>query len=249
MKKKNNIKVFFAVFFLIVQSCSPPKKAIQALQLAPNSAKIIYVYDPLCGWCYAFKSVMQAFKQNHENEIDFEILSGGMIIGEPKDSIGKLKEFFSESIPMLESETGTQFGDGFKKSLHQNGSALFSSEKPAIALTAYKNMAKKNSTKADPFAFAHSIQVAIYSDGLPPEENTTYINLAQQAGMDPEEFNRQLQDTSTYKKTWREFAICQGLKANGYPTVFLLKANGSLIKLTDGYTSLTALEASYQKNK
>ena len=43
---------------------------------------LIYCYDAYCGWCYGFSPVIQKLEVQYRNVIDFEVLSGGMILPE-----------------------------------------------------------------------------------------------------------------------------------------------------------------------
>ncbi len=43
--------------------------------------RIIYVNDALCGWCYGFSPVITAIHEKYKDELDFEVISGGMVTG------------------------------------------------------------------------------------------------------------------------------------------------------------------------
>ena len=36
--------------------------------------KILYLYDPLCGWCYGFTPVMQLLSKKYESKFDFDVI-------------------------------------------------------------------------------------------------------------------------------------------------------------------------------
>lgn len=242
---KNNIYILtvFCSLVLLTTFCgcsNSNKKILEAFDTNLSKPELVYIYDPLCGWCYGFSPVISQLKANHSDKFKFTILTGGMVIGNPKDSIKRLQEFFSEAMPMLEENTTVKFGDGFKKTL-QKGTAIFSSEKPALALTVYKSL-----PNGDDLAFAGSIQKALYYEGLEPDKDSTYLVLAKRAGANVDEFKRRMKDSIYYKKTWREFALTREMKVNGYPTVFLIK-DGKLNKLTDGYMNYNELEAELLK--
>jgi putative protein-disulfide isomerase len=44
--------------------------------------KLIYIMDPLCGWCYGNSDNVLELFEKYKNEIKFEILPGGMWVGE-----------------------------------------------------------------------------------------------------------------------------------------------------------------------
>ncbi|WP_260128811.1 hypothetical protein [Elizabethkingia anophelis] len=40
--------------------------------------KLIYIMDPLCGWCYGNSDNILELFEKYKNDIKFEILPGGM---------------------------------------------------------------------------------------------------------------------------------------------------------------------------
>src|SRR5690606_39540705 len=54
--------------------------------------KLVYVYDALCPWCYAFTPVVQALVQEYQGRFDHEVLSGGMVRGDQVREIGGHEE-------------------------------------------------------------------------------------------------------------------------------------------------------------
>ena len=46
---------------------------------------LIYCYDAYCGWCYGFSEVMKKINSAYKNKLEFEVLSGGMIL--PEDPV------------------------------------------------------------------------------------------------------------------------------------------------------------------
>jgi len=46
-----------------------------------NKQKIIYAFDPLCGWCFGFNAVILKLKEEYNEQLNFEVKSGGLVIG------------------------------------------------------------------------------------------------------------------------------------------------------------------------
>ncbi|MBZ9686939.1 hypothetical protein G9F72_011440 [Clostridium estertheticum] len=44
--------------------------------------KIYYVMDTMCGWCYGFSDVITKIHEKHKDKYDFEIIPGGMWMGD-----------------------------------------------------------------------------------------------------------------------------------------------------------------------
>ncbi|HET8830003.1 MAG TPA: DsbA family protein, partial [Pelobium sp.] len=78
-----------------------------------NKLEIIYVYDALCGWCYGFSDVMTKLYHEYKNDFDFEVISGGMILGDREGPISGTAELIKTHLPRVEETTGVVFGQGF----------------------------------------------------------------------------------------------------------------------------------------
>lgn len=99
-----------------------------------NKLKLIYVYDAHCSWCFAFSEIILDIQKKYATQFHFEILSGGMIVG---DSIGPIRAAAPPNIldiyEQIESFTGTKFGTKYLAKV-KKGDSLRNSEIPAAAL-------------------------------------------------------------------------------------------------------------------
>src|SRR5690606_24007751 len=72
--------------------------------------KLVYVYDALCPWCYAFTPVVEALCDHFGDRLDHEVISGGMVRGDQVREIGGEEEAacLRESYRSIESLTGVR---------------------------------------------------------------------------------------------------------------------------------------------
>ncbi|MDW8333940.1 MAG: DsbA family protein [Bacteroidia bacterium] len=206
-----------------------------------SKPKVVYVYDALCGWCYGFSPVIEKLYQKYAGGPEFEIVSGGMVVGEGVGPISEMATYIKTAYPIVEKTTGVKFGKAFVRGTLKKGTTVFSSEKPAVALARVKNLKPELS-----FAFAAAIQKAIYRDGLGPDEDETYRILAQKFGFDPEEFVREMKSPDALQAALNDFRYAENLGVNGYPTV-LWVVDGKIETLCRGYCSYHILEAELKK--
>jgi putative protein-disulfide isomerase len=78
-----------------------------------QGAAVYYCYDALCGWCYGFSPVIKKLAEEYKGKLDFEVLSGGMIMPENTQTIGAMAKYISESYKNVEQLTGTKFGEDY----------------------------------------------------------------------------------------------------------------------------------------
>lgn len=180
-----------------------------------DKAKLLYFYDPLCGWCYGFSPVIKKLEQDFQEQISFEAISGGMILGDRIKPLSEMRDFLLEGIPRLEEMTGVKFGKPYLNLLDE-GSLLLNSELPCIAMTVFKSMTGKSN-----IAFASALQATLYQKGIDLNQVETYEALSNEFDLPWEVFKEKLESASYKEKTYEEFKIGQQIGVNGFPSVVL----------------------------
>lgn len=178
--------------------------------------KILYIFDPLCGWCYGFSNIINDIKKEYHDKFDFEILSGGMITGDRVGSINEKFEFIKGSYKQVEDHTGCKFGPSFLKEL-EKGELVFSSTEPSKALT----VIKENSTE-NAFSYASDLQNAIYFDGKDIKQTEVLADIAEKY-LHKEDFIKNYNSDKNDSILKKEFDFVSALGINGFPSVLLEK--------------------------
>lgn len=182
--------------------------------------KLIYIYDALCGWCYGFSPVMQRIHEKYRGQLDFEVLSGGMIMGLRAGPIGEVAAYIAKAYPEVEQATGIRFGEAFVHNILTPGTAVFSSEMPGIALTVFR---KHQPERVLPFA--HALQNALYFNGIELSVLENYIPLVEPFGLSGPDFTREMEQEENRYDTALEFQTVANWGINGYPSVLLKPAH------------------------
>jgi putative protein-disulfide isomerase len=197
---------------------------------------LVYIYDALCGWCYGFSPVMKRLHETYRDQLHFDVLSGGMVMGSRVGPIGQVAPYIAWAYKQVEERTGVTFGEGFLKGVLEPGTAIFSSEKPGIALTVFKS---ERSDEA--VSFAHDLQRAVYFEGLDLQADPTYAALVQPYGLEGTAFVEKLNDFRFKQKTYAEFQAVSKLGVTGFPTVLLLTPEKKYV-LSRGYAPFEELD-------
>lgn len=196
--------------------------------------KIYYIYDALCGWCYGFSPVIEKFYKQHKEEYPFEVISGGMVLGDREGPIGNIAAYIKDAYKVVEDRTGVEFGQNFLEKL-EKGKMEISSYLPARAMAAYKMMKSE-----DQVTFAQAIQHAIYYGGKPPAEKDTYYELMDKLGISPE-FRMHFNLPASEELAIQDFQLSQQLKVQGFPSVFVEK-EGTYVMISHGYVPFQQLD-------
>lgn len=201
-----------------------------------EKAKLLYFYDPLCGWCFGFSPVIKKLEHEFQEQIDFEAISGGMVLGERVKPLSEMKDYLKEAMPRLEEMTGVKFGDPYLEILEE-GSLMLNSELPCIAMTVYKSMSNKSSIE-----FASALQSTLYEKGINLNEIENYQGLVENFDLPWEVFKTKMQDVAYKEKTYQEFQIGQQMGIGGFPSVVLSVANQGYL-IARGYRPESEMKA------
>ena len=231
MKQKCWLFILLSFFFI----------QLNAQQTMSEKPQLVYVFDPMCGWCYAFGNVMEQFQQKHKDEFSFEVVTGGMVVGENQKPLSNMRDYIKGAIPRLEKMTGAKFGEKYLNEILEPGTYISSSEKPSFAFVTFKNFQPENS-----IVFAHALQKVFFVEGKSLNEDETYIALAKQFGINETEFVKALNSNEAKTAAFNEFELVKTWGISGFPAVVLLK-DGKGYMVANGYSELKNLENQINK--
>jgi putative protein-disulfide isomerase len=203
-----------------------------------KKGKITYIYDALCGWCYGFSPVMTKLYEDYQSELEFDVISGGLFVGERIGPINQVAPYIKEgAYKSVEATTGVKFGEGFLRHLtSEEDSMTLDSLYPAMALCIVKEQ-----FPAKAIAFAHSLQSAIYEDGIDTIDISAHTKYAVEMGCDEVDFNAKMKTEKYVLMAKDEFAYFKELPVNGFPAVILTTEKQSVL-LSNGYTTYDELK-------
>jgi putative protein-disulfide isomerase len=197
--------------------------------------RFIYIYDPLCGWCYGFTPVIQELQERSNGNMEFDILSGGMIVGDNRHPFSSMTAFIQREHTNVEAMTGVKFGQAFLEKLLPS-EEIMDSEKPGIALTVFKQYQPENA-----ITFAHDMQVALNYHGQSLNNDSTYRLLIRKFSLPEDEFISRLHEEHYRYETHQEFQLVQNWGITGFPAA-ILDTGKQLYLCARGYTPLDRLE-------
>ncbi len=199
--------------------------------------ELIYVYDALCGWCYGFSPVISQLNHDFQSEIDFLVLSGGMVRGESVGPIRQIAPYLKNAYRVVEDTCGVKFGEKFLNDVLDKGDAIFTSVPPAHALAVFRIEKPK-----DTVDFAARLQKAIYYEGMLVENYAAYGLLAREFGLDGDNFVLRMHSDEIATIVEDEFKMVAGMGVNGYPALVLRKGKEMQV-LARGYKNYETIAA------
>ncbi len=200
---------------------------------------LIYCYDAYCGWCYGFCPVIKKIFDQYKNQLDFEVLSGGMILAEEAKHISVTADFIKKAYSVVEEHTGVKFGNDYLWHInHPDLSDWYpASEKPAIALCIFKEFYPDRQIE-----FVTDLQYALHYEGRDLCDDESYRHLLEKYSIQPETFYAKLKLEEYKDMAYYEFALCKQLQVTGYPAVLLQINETKFHLLSSGFTSYETLK-------
>ena len=197
---------------------------------------LIYVYDPLCGWCYGFHPVMEKLAKRFEGKLDIEVKTGGLAVDDRAQTISEGYGYIKDALGQVEKTTGVKFGRNFRL-IAEEGSYLYDSVPPCLAQLAMNKLSPENALR-----FAGDLQSAIFRDGKDLNEWETYYELLNGYEVDKNSFKKEWESEGLKKQMSEEFDWCKKAGATGFPTL-LLKLGDEMSLMTRGYRPYDVLES------
>ena len=196
------------------------------------TARLIYVMDPMCSWCWGFAPVAAALiAQAAEAGVSTRLVPGGLRTGGSALD-GSTRKYILEHWQAVAEATGQPFRfdgampDGF----------VYDTEPACRALVTARELDAERV-----WPLLGLIQRAFYEQGVDVTRAPQLVELAEQAGFDRERFAQQFTSHDIRAATSADFSWVQDLGIAGFPTL-LAERNGQLALLTNGYQPLGSLQ-------
>ncbi len=196
------------------------------------NARLLYVMDPMCSWCWGFAPVAEALvEQARAAGLPLHLVVGGLRTGSGAALEPTTKRYILEHWHAVQDTTGQSFKfedalpDGF----------VYDTEPACRAIVAARSLAPDIAWK-----LVKGIQEAFYLHGRDTTNASVLTELAETAGLPRIEFAEAFDSAEQHAATASDFSWVQDLGIAGFPTL-LAERNGQLALLTNGYQPLDEL--------
>jgi len=200
---------------------------------------LIYCYDAYCGWCYAFSPIILEIQDRFQNDFDFEVLSGGMILPATPRPISVIADFMLSRSAEIEATTGVNFGADFLWHLKNPELSDWypDSLKPAVALAIIKTDFPEKQ-----LAFATDLGYALNAEGRDLCDDEAYRHLLVDYEIPEEHFYKNLRNQDFIKLAQQDFETVKQLRISGYPALLVQANEKKIIRLFEGYRTFEETE-------
>lgn len=192
-------------------------------------ARLYYVHDPMCSWCYAFKPVYQKLLQHLPEQLKTVRLLGGLAPETTQPMPLSLQQQLKATWQRIEQKVpDIYFNYDFWDRADQTRPRR--STYPACrAVIAARTVEPESET-----AMIDGIQQAYYQQAQNPSDTGILIEIAQSIGLNPEVFKAQLNASATRQTLENEITQSRKLNVSSYPSL-VIKTNNSAWPISIDY--------------
>jgi len=195
-------------------------------------ARLLYVMDPMCSWCWGFAPVLESLaEQAAAAGVGLELVMGGLRRdGVAIDAAARVR--YLGYWQAVNASTGQLFN--FNAGLPEG--LVYDTEPACRALVTARNLAPELV-----WPLARLIQRAFYTEGVDVTRASVLVELAERAGIPRIVFAEAFDSAAQRAATAADFSWTQDLGIAGFPTL-LAERHGQLALLTNGYQPLDVLQ-------
>jgi len=171
-----------------------------------------YIYDPLCGWCYGAKPLIQAAR----TVLPVIAHGGGMMTGANRQKVSvQLRNYVMPHDRRIAEYTGQPFGEAYFEGLLRDEEAVFDSAPPTAAVLAAEQLEGRG------LALLERLQTAHYVEGRRIADETVLLELANSIGFEAEAFRRSFIEVDVQAHFVASRALLAKVGGQGFPTLAL----------------------------
>ncbi|MXZ80343.1 MAG: DsbA family protein [Gammaproteobacteria bacterium] len=196
-----------------------------------HAGDLIYVHDPMCSWCWAFRPQWEQLLRALPDGLGTVRILGGLApdsdVPMPEPMRRHLQEVWRT---IADTVPGTRFNHDFWRRCEPRRSTY-----PACRAV----IAARNQGDQWDEAMTLGIQTAYYLDARNPSEDHVLIEIAGSIGLDADRFAMDLNAGQTHEALLGEIALSRSLGVSGFPTLMLARS-GQVARLPLDYNDSSA---------
>ncbi|MEZ2292701.1 DsbA family protein [Variovorax sp. RCC_210] len=213
------------------EASAPEGAPEDAPEDAPEGATLHYIFDPLCGWCYAAAPLVAAARGVPGLKVALH--GGGMMTGANRRPITpQWREYVMPHDRRITEMTGQPFGERYFEGLLRDTGAVMDSEPPTTAVLAAESLRAGGGLD-----MVHRLQQAHYVEGRRIADADVLAEMAVDIGFDAAAFKAafaQLSGEATAQHIAESRQLLQRAGGQGFPTFVLVQPDGRASRIDAG---------------
>lgn len=205
-----------------------------------TAARLLYVTDPLCLWCYGISSIVEEFYHQLPSELCTETINGGLFPGiQAKRCDKDFRDYLKNASLHVTKLSGKEFSPLFWQLLATPGFS-YDTEPSARASVTVKKLAGEEAM----LNYIHALQHAFFVEGKDVMQANTLAKIAEPFGISQQDFLSYYLSGNCLNLTKQEYAEAKQLGVQGFPALIYLNGRQGY-KLSAGFSTLENLKKAF----
>ena len=189
-------------------------------------ARLYYVHDPMCSWCWGFAPVLKKLLLELPHDIEMQRVLGGLAVDTDEPMPKGMQTMLQETWRQIETKIpGTKFNFEFWTQCRPRRSTY-----PACRAV----IAAREQGEEFDEAMTTAIQKAYYQQTRNPSDTDTLMALAGELGLDENRFKKDLLSEQTQRQLEKEIELSRELHAESFPS-FVFQVGTSIWSVPVNY--------------
>ncbi|WP_062568037.1 DsbA family protein [Pseudoalteromonas arabiensis] len=173
-------------------------------------AKLIYVYDPMCSWCWGYRESWLKLREALGDKLAIEYKVGGLAPDYDEPMPKDMQQFLRQTWQRIEQQLGTKFNHDFWLNTQPRRSTYPACRAVLVARQYNKEL-----------EMLYAIQKAYYLNAQNPSDISTLANLAEQIGLAKKTFITEIQSEKINSLLMNEINEVRSLPIQGFPSLVI----------------------------
>lgn len=173
-------------------------------------ARLIYVYDPMCSWCWGYRETWLKLQAALGDKLAIEYRVGGLAPDSDEPMPIDMQQFLQQTWLRIEQQLGTPFNHEFWHTAKPRRSTY-----PACRAVIVARQHEKEQE------MLYAIQKAYYLNAQNPSDISTLVLLAEQIGLEKSTFIKEIESENIYSLLMAEINQARSLPIQGFPSLVI----------------------------
>jgi putative protein-disulfide isomerase len=191
---------------------------------------LYYIHDPMCSWCWGFRKVRDEVFDAVKDQVKIEYVLGGLAPDSDSIMPMDMQQSIRANWQRIQQEIpGTEFNYDFWTKCQPRRSTYPACRAVIAAGMQQEDIEQKRSGKDMVLA----IQQAYYLNAKNPSDLVTLGQLAENMGLDLQQFLTDIQSERCQEKLLQQLAFCRDMGVYSFPSLLIKrpKAEASLLQI------------------
>jgi len=173
-------------------------------------ARLIYVYDPMCSWCWGYRETWLKLQAALGDKLAIEYRVGGLAPDSDEPMPIDMQQFLQQTWLRIEQQLGTPFNHEFWHTAKPRRSTY-----PACRAVIVARQHEKEQE------MLYAIQKAYYLNAQNPSDISTLAILAEQIGVEKSTFIKEIESENIHSLLMAEINQARSLPIQGFPSLVI----------------------------